>query len=150
MYPEALRSTIDGLNKWIYPQINNGVYRCGFAQSQEAYEEAFGELFSALDRVEGILSKTKFLTGDEVTEADVRLFMTLIRFDHVYVSYFKTNRNFIHEMPNTARFVKELYAIPGIAASVNMSHIRTHYQSSHPRLNYYAIISVGPEQWWKK
>mmetsp|Transcript_20672 Transcript_20672/g.62294 ORF Transcript_20672/g.62294 Transcript_20672/m.62294 type:complete len:388 (-) Transcript_20672:402-1565(-) len=150
LYPEALRSEIDGLNEWIYPHINNGVYRCGFAQQQGPYEEAFEELFAALDKVEGILENKKFLTGDQLTEADVRLFMTLIRFDHVYVSYFKTNRNFIHQMPNTARFVKDMYAMPEIASAVNMYHIRTHYQSSHPRLNYFAIISKGPDYWWEK
>jgi putative glutathione S-transferase len=150
LYPEELRSTIDEINSWTYPNINNGVYRCGFAQGQQAYEGAFKELFDSLDKVESILSKSRFLAGNQLTEADVRLFMTLIRFDEVYVVYFKTNRNFIREMPNTMNYVRELYQMPGIKEATNINHIKTHYFTSHPRLNYFSIIPTGPGAWWEE
>ncbi|CAL5229131.1 g12399 [Coccomyxa viridis] len=148
IYPEHLRKDIDAVNEWIYPNINNGVYRCGFATQQKPYEEAFEQLFAALDRCEETLGKQRYLTGNTLTEADVRLFQTLIRFDVVYVAYFKCNRNFIHEMPNLRNYVRELYSIPGIARCVNIYHIKTHYHTSHPKLNYYAIVPEGPAEWW--
>ncbi|GAB4823936.1 hypothetical protein N2152v2_010982 [Parachlorella kessleri] len=151
LYPEHLRKQIDEVNEWVYPYINNGVYRCGFATSQEAYDKAFKELFDALDKAEGILSKQRYLAGDQLTEADVRLFMTLIRFDEVYVVYFKTNKRFIHQYPNLCNYTRDLYQTPGVAASVNIRHIKTHYFTSHPRLNYYAIIPGGTgDSWWEQ
>ncbi|KAL4444882.1 hypothetical protein ABPG77_003932 [Micractinium sp. CCAP 211/92] len=113
LYPKDLQATIDEVNSWVYPQINNGVYRCGFATSQEAYDTAFDELFSALDRCESILERQRYIAGDRLTEADIRLFHTLIRFDEVYVVYFKTNRRFIHEYPNLRGYVQDLYQTPG-------------------------------------
>lgn len=148
--PEALRAKMDEVNEWIYPTINNGVYRCGFATKQEAYENAYKELFESLDRCEEILSKQRYIAGDVLTMADIRLFMTLIRFDPVYVVYFKTNKALIREYPNLREYTKELYQIPGIKASVNIRHIKTHYFTSHPKLNAYAIIPKGPEAWWEE
>lgn len=150
LYPEALRADIDAANEWIYPTINNGVYRCGFAQSQSAYETAFSELFASLDRVEDILSKNRYLTGSQLTEADIRLFMTLIRFDEVYVVYFKTNRNRLAEMPNIKNYVQELYQMPGIKEAINIYHIKTHYFTSHPRLNYYSVVPHGGAPYWEE
>ncbi|KAG2426855.1 hypothetical protein HYH02_014708 [Chlamydomonas schloesseri] len=150
LYPEALRAAIDEVNAWTYPSINNGVYRCGFATSQAAYDAAFQELFSALDRVEDILSRQRYLVGDVITEADVRLFQTLIRFDEVYVVYFKTNKRFLREYPNIAGYVRELYQEPGMKPAVDMYHIKTHYFTSHPKLNYYAIVPRGGEAWWEQ
>lgn len=150
LYPEALRSTIDSINEWVYPTINNGVYRCGFATKQAAYETAFNELFESLDRVEALLSKHRYIAGDVLTEADVRLFMTLIRFDEVYVVYFKTNKAFLHEYENIRGYVQDLYSHHGFAKSVNIRHIKTHYFTSHPKLNFYAIIPKGGEAWWEQ
>ncbi|GLI71346.1 hypothetical protein VaNZ11_016508 [Volvox africanus] len=148
LYPEPLRASIDQVNSWVYPSINNGVYRCGFATSQAAYDTAFQELFSALDRCEDLLSRQRFLVGSQLTEADVRLFQTLIRFDEVYVVYFKTNKCFLREYPNIAGYVRDLYGIPEISRSVNMDHIKTHYFTSHPRLNHYAVVPRGGAAWW--
>ncbi|KAG2483117.1 hypothetical protein HYH03_018007 [Edaphochlamys debaryana] len=148
LYPEALRAVIDEVNTWVYPSINNGVYRCGFATSQPAYDKAFQELFAALDRCEEVLSKQRYIAGNELTEADVRLFQTLIRFDEVYVVYFKTNKFFLRERPNISGYVRDLFSNPAFARSVNMNHIKTHYFTSHPKLNYYAIVPNGGEPWW--
>lgn len=150
LYPEDLKQAIDDANEWIYPTINNGVYRCGFATSQAAYDAAFGELFASLERCEEILSRQRYIAGPVLTEADVRLFMTLIRFDEVYVVYFKTNRKFIHEYPNLRNYVRELHQTPGIGRSINMDHIKVHYFTSHPKLNYYAIVPGGAEPWWEQ
>jgi len=147
--PPALSEQIEAVNKWVYPDINNGVYKCGFARSQSAYEAAFSTLFGALDRVEDILGKQRYIAGDVLTEADIRLFMTLIRFDEVYVVYFKTNKKFIHQYPNMSNYVREIYQTPGVKESINMDHIKTHYFTSHPVLNHYAIIPVGGEPWWE-
>lgn len=149
LYPENLRAKIDEVNEWVYNSINNGVYRCGFATKQEPYEQAFNELFAALDRCEAMLGSSRYLVGNTLTEADVRLFMTLIRFDHVYVVYFKTNKRFIHQYPNLRAYTTDLFHTPGVAASVNLEHIKTHYFTSHPALNTYAIIPVGGERWWE-
>ena len=143
LYPEALRPAIDEVNPWVYEGINNAVYRCGFATSQTAYEEAFHLLYAALERVEATLSKQRYIAGSQLTEADIRLFATLIRYDEVYVVYFKTNGRMIREMPNTFAYVRELYQMPAIKRSVNMRHIKTHYYTSHPTLNVHAIIPVG-------
>jgi putative glutathione S-transferase len=125
LYPEEHRAEIDEMNDWIYHGINNGVYKCGFAKSQAAYDAAFKELFECLDRAEEILTKRRYLTGDALTEADIRLFVTLIRFDVVYVVYFKTDRRAIREFPALSEYVRDLYSTPGIKESVNLvSHTR--------------------------
>lgn len=144
LYPEHLRSQIDEINSWVYPKINNGVYRSGFARTQEAYNEAVTDVFEALDNVEDILSKNRYLTGSALTEADIRLFMTLIRFDEVYVVYFKTNCKRIVDYPNIHNYLRELYQIPEIQTTINMDHIKNHYFGSHPVLNAYAIVPKGP------
>lgn len=149
LYPEALRAQIDDVNAWVYDQINNGVYRAGFAKSQAAYEAAFKDVFDGLDRCEAILGRQRYIAGDELTEADVRLFATLIRFDEVYVVYFKTNKRFLHEYAHLPNYVRDVYHTPGMAASVDMQHIKKHYFSSHPLLNPYAIVPVGGEPWWE-
>lgn len=120
LYPEEHRAEIDEVNDWIYHGINNGVYKCGFATSQAAYDAAFKELFECLDRVEEILTKRRYLTGDRLTEADIRLFVTLIRFDPVYVVYFKTDRKAIREYPALSEYVRDLYSTPGIRESVSL------------------------------
>eukprot|EP00667_Euglena_gracilis_P013883 EG_transcript_14349 len=150
LYPEPLRKEIDEVNEWVYPTINNGVYRCGFATGQEAYNTAFKELFGALDRCEALLTKQRYLVGSQLTEADIRLFMTLIRFDEVYVVYFKTNRNFIHQFPALSNYVRDIYQTPGVKEAINMQHIKTHYFTSHPKLNFYAVIPAGGEPWWEQ
>eukprot|EP01006_Ploeotia_vitrea_P054628 TRINITY_DN67909_c4_g3_i1.p1 TRINITY_DN67909_c4_g3~~TRINITY_DN67909_c4_g3_i1.p1 ORF type:complete len:366 (-),score=19.28 TRINITY_DN67909_c4_g3_i1:177-1223(-) len=148
LFPEQLQQRIDDINSWVYPQINNGVYRCGFAKSQEAYDEAVAELFKALDRVEGVLTTNRYLAGDTFTEADLRLFMTLIRFDEVYVVYFKTCKKTIREYPHIQDYVRELYQLPPINRSILMNHIRTHYFTSHPALNTFAIIPTSCDPTW--
>ncbi|BCV49192.1 glutathione S-transferase family protein [Shewanella algae] len=144
-YPPHLREEIDTLNEFIYPNINNGVYRAGFATSQQAYEEAFEQLFSALDRLELQLSERRFLTGSQVTEADWRLFTTLIRFDAVYVGHFKTNKRRIEDYPALSQYLRDLYQYPGIAATVNFEHIKQHYYYSHGQINPSRVVPKGPE-----
>eukprot|EP00668_Euglena_longa_P038219 GGOE01049210.1.p1 GENE.GGOE01049210.1~~GGOE01049210.1.p1 ORF type:complete len:349 (-),score=106.64 GGOE01049210.1:176-1195(-) len=150
LYPEPLRKDIDEINDWVYHGINNGVYRCGFATSQAAYDTAFKELFAALDRCEAILTKQRYLVGNQLTEADLRLFMTLIRFDEVYVVYFKTNRNFISQFPALSNYTRDIFQTPGVKPAINIQHIKTHYFTSHPKLNFYAIIPAGGEAWWEQ
>ena len=145
LYPERLRAEIDEINEWVYHGINNGVYKCGFATSQAAYDEACAELFACLDRCEAILEKRRFIAGDVLTEADVRLFHTLVRFDEVYVVYFKTNKKAIREYANLSAYVRDVYQTPGMRQSVDMAHIKTHYFTSHPVLNAHAIVPMGPE-----
>jgi putative glutathione S-transferase len=145
LYPEHLRSQIDAVNDWIYPSINNGVYRSGFAQTQQAHEEAVSELFDALDRVEQILQEQRFLCGDVLTEADVRLFPTLIRFDAVYHTHFKCNRKLIAQYPAMHRYMASIYRLPGIADTVDMEHIRFHYFFSHRHINPTGIVPKGPD-----
>ncbi|HEY8593705.1 MAG TPA: glutathione S-transferase family protein [Devosiaceae bacterium] len=144
-YPQALRETIDATNARVYRDINNGVYKAGFATTQEAYDGAVAALFDALDWVESLVASNRFLTGDTLTEADWRLFTTLVRFDAVYVGHFKCNRRMISDYENMSRYLKELYEWPGIAATVNMDHIRTHYYWSHTTINPHRIIPIGPE-----
>jgi len=144
LYPAALRAQIDEVNAFVYDNINNGVYRCGFATEQAAYERAFGRLFSALDRVEDALGRRPWLVGDHPTEADWRLFTTLVRFDAVYFGHFKCNRNRIDDFPNLSRFLQTLYLVPGIAATVNMDHIKRHYYMSHQHINPTRIVPAGP------
>lgn len=144
-YPEARRVEIDQVNERVYRTVNNGVYRCGFATTQVAYEEAFGELFDTLDWLEARLSKQRYLVGDSITEADWRLFTTLVRFDSVYVSHFKTNLRRIVDYPNLWGFTRELYQVPGVKETVDMHHIKHHYFGSHETINPTRIVPVGPE-----
>lgn len=144
LYPAHLRVEVDRLNDFIYDSINNGVYRCGFATSQEAYGRAFNQLFSALDEVETWLAQSRFLLGESPVETDWRLFTTLARFDAVYVGHFKCNRNRIDDFPNLSRYLKELYRLPGVAATLNIEHIKRHYYMSHPNINPTRTVPMGP------
>lgn len=145
-YPEAQQEEIDTINNMVYHDINNGVYKAGFATTQEAYEEAVSALFCALDRVEERLSKQRYLVGNKITEADWRLFTTLIRFDPVYHGHFKCNKKQIADYPNIYGYMKELYQVPGVAETVNFDHIKRHYYYSHTMINPTQVIPVGPEQ----
>jgi putative glutathione S-transferase len=142
-YPEALRAEIDALNADIYPHINNGVYRAGFATTQEAYEEAVQQLFDALDRLEQRLETRRYLTGSTLTEADWRLFPTLVRFDPVYVTHFKCNIRRLRDYPNLWGYVRDLYQQPGIADTVDVDHAKAHYFRSHA-INPSGIVPLGP------
>lgn len=144
-YPEALRDEIDALNAMIYPAVNNGVYRAGFATSQEAYEEAFEDVFATLDTLEQRLSKQRYLTGSRITEADWRLFTTLLRFDPVYVGHFKCNLRRLADYPNLSNYVRDLYQIPRVAETVDVEHIKKHYYGSHGTINPTLIVPKGPE-----
>ncbi len=144
-YPENLKKEIDTINDLIYHNINNGVYKCGFASSQNAYDMAFDNLFSALDKIENVLSTQRYLTGNILTEADWRLFTTLIRFDAVYYVHFKCNLKRIIDYPNLYNYLKELYQYPGIKETVNFSDIKQHYYQSHKFINPLGIIPKGPE-----
>ena len=144
-YPEHLRSEIDALNDRIYTTVNNGVYRCGFATTQAAYEEAIAPLFDTLDWLEDILSRKRYLTGGQITEADWRLFTTLIRFDPVYVGHFKCNIRRIADYPNLSNYLRDLYQQPGIARTVNMEHIKRHYYESHTSINPSRVVPLGPD-----
>ena len=144
-YPEPLRPRIDEVNARVYAEINNGVYRAGFATQQDVYDAAVGSLFEALDWVEDLLGQHRYLTGDTLTEADWRLLTTLLRFDAVYVGHFKCNIARIADYPNLTRLLRELYRVPGIAETVNMDHIKTHYYWSHVTINPTRIVPVGPE-----
>jgi len=144
-YPKALRPEIDQINEIVYHQINNGVYRCGFATSQSAYDEAFDALFRALDELEARLAGQRYLVKGQITEADWRLFTTLLRFDPVYVGHFKTNLRRISDYPNLHAYTRELYQVPGVAETVNMRHIKRHYYYSHGNINPTRIIPRGPE-----
>lgn len=143
-YPEALRERIDEINDPIYHRINNGVYKCGFATTQEAYEEAFDALFGQLDAVEDILTTNRYLVGSALTEADWRLFTTLVRFDPVYVGHFKCNRQRIADFPALSGYLRELYQMPGVADTVNLRHIKNHYHMSHESINPTRIVPKGP------
>lgn len=144
LYPEDLREEIDRINDRVYDSINNGVYKCGFATTQEAYEEAFVDLFEALDEIDDLLGRRRFLTGPTITEADWRLFVTLIRFDPVYVGHFKCNQRRIEDYDNLGPYLRELYQQPGIAATVNFDHIKRHYYMTHPTINPTRIVPAGP------
>jgi putative glutathione S-transferase len=145
-YPQALHETIYDLNERIYDTINNGVYRAGFATTQQAYEEAFYSLFDSLDWVESLLTRQRYLAGDRLTEADWRLFTTLIRFDAVYFGHFKTNRQLLADYPAISGYVRELYQVPGVAQTVSFEHIKTHYYASHLMINPTGVVPVGPAQ----
>lgn len=144
-YPKALRVEIDAINELVYHKINNGVYRAGFATKQAAYEQAFDELFNTLDDLEIRLSRQRYLVGNQVTEADWRLFTTLVRFDPVYYSHFKTNKKRLMDYPNLWAYTRDLYQFPGISQTVNMDHIKYHYFASHTSINPTGIIPKGPE-----
>jgi putative glutathione S-transferase len=144
-YPSGLRAEIDQLNEFIYPTINNGVYRAGFATTQAAYEEAYRELFAALDTLEERLASRRFLMGDGITEADWRLFTTLVRFDAVYFGHFKTNRQRIEDYQNLSAYVRDLFSQPGIAATVDMPYIKQHYYGSHRTINPTGVVPLGQE-----
>jgi putative glutathione S-transferase len=143
-YPAELRAEIDELNAFIYPNLNNGVYRAGFATTQEAYEEAATAVFAALDTLDARLATRRYLTGARLTEADVRLFTTLIRFDLVYHGHFKCNRRRIVDYPNLWGFVRDLYQLPGVADTVHPDVIKRHYYRSHPTVNPSRIVPIGP------
>ena len=144
-YPEALRSEIDQINERIYESVNNGVYKCGFATTQEAYNEAIVPLFDTLDWLDQRLSERRYLTGSTITEADWRLFTTLVRFDPVYVGHFKCNVRRIADYPNLSGYVRDLYQQPGVAGTVNMQHIKDHYYASHESVNPSRIVPAGPD-----
>jgi putative glutathione S-transferase len=143
-YPQDLRAEIDAVNARVYDTVNNGVYKAGFATSQDAYEEAVFPLFETLDWLEDRLSRQRFLVGDRLTEADIRLFTSLIRFDAVYVGHFRCNIRRIVDYPNLWGFTRDLYQQPGVAATVNMDHIKGHYYGSHRTINPNGIVPVGP------
>ena len=144
-YPEALRKEIDEINEPIYNNVNNGVYRAGFAKTQEAYNKAYDRLFSTMDELEDRLSKQRYLVGGQITEADWRLFTTLVRFDAVYYNHFKTNKKRLIEYPNLWAYTRELYQVPGVAETVDMDHIKYHYFASHRSINPTGIVPKGPE-----
>jgi len=144
-YPQALRSEIDRINELTYMNINNGVYRTGFATTQEAYEKAFRSLFDTLDEIEQILSERRYLAGDQITEADWRLFPTLVRFDAVYYGHFKCNWRHIWDYPNLSNYTRDLYQVPGIAETVSLEHIKRHYYASQRHVNPTGIVPLGPQ-----
>jgi len=144
-YPNSLRQDIDSINSLVYHDVNNGVYRCGFATTQDAYNRAFDRLFDALEELEVQLSLGRYLVGNQITEADWRLFTTLVRFDAVYYSHFKTNKKRLIDYSNLWSYARELYQVPGVAQTVNMDHIKTHYFGSHRSINPTGIIPKGPE-----
>ncbi|MUV57448.1 glutathione S-transferase family protein [Halogeometricum sp. CBA1124] len=145
LWPEGSREAVEEILDDIYEPINNGVYRAGFAGSQAAYDEAVDELFDALDRWESVLDDRRFLAGDAPTEADVAMFATLIRFDHVYHTHFKCNRRAIHEYPNLWNYTKELAQLPGVAETINLDHITRHYYESHGDVNPSRLVPTGPD-----
>ena len=143
-YPAALRGEIDAVNAPIYEHVNNGVYKTGFATSQAAYEDAFDKLFATLDELEARLGSQRYLAGARITEADWRLFPTLVRFDAVYVGHFKCNLRRIEDYPNLGNYLRDLYQQPGVAGTVNMEHIKAHYYASHAGVNPTRIVPKGP------
>ncbi|MCR9067921.1 MAG: glutathione S-transferase family protein [Rhodobacteraceae bacterium] len=147
-YPDALRPEIDAINDRVYDTLNNGVYKSGFARTQEAYDAAVGPLFDTLDWLEGILAGNRYLTGPRVTEADWRLFPTLARFDLVYHLHFKCNRKRIIDYPNLWAYTRELYQWPGVADTIHFDHIVRHYHYSHDSINPYRIIPTNPVIDW--
>jgi putative glutathione S-transferase len=145
-YPEPLRAEIiDAINARVYDTVNNGVYKAGFATTQAAYEEAVGPLFETLEWLDARLAKDRFLLGSALTEADIRLWTTLVRFDPVYVGHFKCNIRRLVDMPNLWAYARDIYALPGVAGTVNFEHIKRHYHESHRNLNPSGIVPAGPE-----
>lgn len=145
MYPAVLASDVDGWNERIYPALNNGIYRAGFATSQTTYESAFDDVFNELNHLEQHLAEHRYLAGIYLTEADIRLFTTLIRFDAVYYSHFKCNARRIDDYANLSNWLRELYQWPGISETVNFTHIKGHYYASHRTINPTGIIPKGPD-----
>ena len=143
-WPEDLRPQIEALNARIYDTVNNGVYKAGFATTQAAYDEGVIPLFESLDWLEDLLGRNRYLTGDRLTEADWRLFTTMVRFDPVYHTHFKCNRKWLREFPNLWGWTRELYQIPGVAETVDFNHIVRHYHYSHDTINPYRIIPINP------
>lgn len=144
-YPEALRAEIDALNERIYDTVNNGVYKAGFATAQDKYQEAYHALFESLDWLEERLSARRYLTGNQLTEADWRLFTTLLRFDPVYYSHFKCNRQRLSDYPALSAYTRELYQMPGVAETVSIGQIKQHYYVSQRTINPTQIVPVGPQ-----
>lgn len=144
-YPLELRDEIEEINELVYANVNNGVYRCGFATTQDAYEEAFYALFNSLDDLDNRLSSRRYLLGETLTEADWRLFTTLLRFDHVYHTHFKCNLRHIKDYPNLSHYLRELYQFPGVEETVNFTHIKEHYFKSHRSINPTGIVPLGPQ-----
>ena len=145
VYPVVLRTEIDSINAEVYEHVNNGVYRAGFATSQTAYEASFDALFRTLDALEARLARQRYLAGDRITEADWRLFTTLVRFDAVYYGHFKCNKRRLIDYPHLWDYTHELYQVPGIADTVRMDHIKLHYYGSHRDINPTGIVPKGPE-----
>jgi putative glutathione S-transferase len=145
LYPEGYRDDVDRIIDDVYPTINNGVYRAGFATTQEAYDEAVREVFDALDHWEEVLADQRYLAGDRLTEADVAMFATLVRFDHVYLTHFRCNRRAVHEYDALWGYTKDLYQTPGVAETVNLEHTTRHYYGSHTSLNPKRLVPVGPD-----
>ncbi len=143
-YPAELRGEIDSVNDVVYPTVNNGVYRAGFATTQEAYEEAARAIFATFDRLEDRLSRQRYLVGPQITEADWRLFPTLVRFDAVYYSHFKCNLRRVADYPNLWNYLRDLYQVPGIAETVSIDHIKRHYYGSQRQVNPTGIVPIGP------
>jgi glutathionyl-hydroquinone reductase len=150
LYPPALRDEMDEISARIYDTVNNGVYRAGFARSQGAYEQAFAELFDSLDWLEGMLTERRYLLGERVTEADWRLFPTLVRFDEVYNTHFRCNRRRLVDYANLWAYARDLYQQPGVAQTVAMEQIKRHYYTTHDELNPKRIIPVGPGYDWSE
>lgn len=144
-YPLAMRAGIDGWNERIYPAVNNGVYRAGFATSQEAYEEAYAQVFAELDHLDAHLASHRYLLGEQLSEADIRLFTTLIRFDAVYHGHFKCNRQRLEDFSHLPGYVRDIYQLPGVADTVNFDHIKRHYYASHRMINPTAVVPMGPD-----
>jgi glutathionyl-hydroquinone reductase len=150
LYPESLRAEIDAINEVIYTDVNNGVYKAGFAVSQDAYVEAVRTLFARLDWLEQRLGEQRYLLGHQLTEADIRLFPTLVRFDTVYYGHFKCNLRHLTEYPHLWRYAREIYQLPGIAATINFDHIKRHYYMTHDHINPNRIVPLGPILEWEK
>jgi putative glutathione S-transferase len=147
-YPEPLRAEIDRINDRVYPEVNNGVYKAGFATTQQAYDEAVHPLFDALDWLDALLGERRFVAGDRITEADWRLFTTLLRFDPVYHQHFKCNRRRVADYPNLWPYTRELYQVPGVSETVGMAHIVRHYHYSHESINPHRIVPINPVIDW--
>jgi glutathionyl-hydroquinone reductase len=146
LYPEPLREEIDHVNELVYRDVNNGVYRCGFASSQAAYEKAFHALFDRLDWLSSRLERSRYLVGESVTEADIRLFTTLVRFDAVYHGHFKCNLRKLSEMPVLWAYARDLFQTPGFGDTVDFDHIKRHYYCTHDQINPNHIVPAGPDE----
>jgi len=146
LYPKALRAEIDEVNALVFADVNNGVYRCGFATGQQAYERAYDQLFDRLDWLEQRLAARRYLVGDQLTEADIRLFTTLVRFDAVYHGHFKCNRSKLAEMPVLWAYARDVFQTPGIGDTVDFDHIKRHYYVTHDQINPTGVVPKGPDE----